>query len=225
MTPDEYLGSLKRKISYWVAKQVEPAPNLKASERNSLTHMTKAKLPAALIATVLALHIKKEAVQEADPWYKPNGRKLDHTLTFPYDSAYLPTSARSHNRCRSPLVVNSGARAAVEDKAFAAVDALQPSPEDIEEFDSARSMQAKRTRDWREKSIEQCCACQANNGTHTYLRTPCGAVLCHACIRDNVAKGNMRMLGIKSIRCPVCESSECALQYNDYVKVRNSALQ
>jgi hypothetical protein len=121
---------------------------------------------------------------------------------------------------------------AVEDKAHAAVDALQPSPEDIEEFDSARSMQAKRTRDSREKSITQCCACQANNAARTYLRTPCGSVLCHACIRDNVAKGNMRMLGIKSIRCPVCESSECALQYNDYNKVcnsselvRNSALQ
>jgi hypothetical protein len=114
---------------------------------------------------------------------------------------------------------------AVEDKAFAAVDALQPSPEDIEEFVKARSMQAKRTKDWREKSITQCCACQANNAAHTYLRTPCRAVLCHACIRDNVAKGKMRMLGIKSIRCPVCESAECALQYNDYVKVCTSAQQ
>ena len=114
---------------------------------------------------------------------------------------------------------------AVEDKAFAAIDALQPSPEDIEEFVKARSIQAKRTRDSREKSITQCYACQANNVARTYLRTPCGSVLCHACIRDNVAKGKMRMLGIKSIRCPVCESAECALQYNDYVKVRNSALQ
>jgi hypothetical protein len=141
MTRDEYVGGLKRKVSNWVAKHVKPAPNLRASERNSVAYMTMAKLPAALVASVLALHTKKEAVEEADPWYNPKGRKLDHTLTFPYDGVRLPTSACSRNRpstfvcvkraltsslmrtrvcallitvyneCRSPLAVNSGAHA------------------------------------------------------------------------------------------------------------------
>ena len=131
MIRHEYLDSLKRKVSNWVVKQVKPAPNLKASERNSFAYLrTTAKLPAALVASTLALHIKKEAVDEADPWYNPKGRKLDHTLTFPHDGAHLPTSACSQNRLntilcvkcalftivvdhhwRSSLPVNSGARA------------------------------------------------------------------------------------------------------------------
>jgi hypothetical protein len=31
-------------------------------------------------------------------------------------------------------------------------------------------------------------------------------------------QSNVRMLGVMSIRCPVCEGSECALRYNDRAK-------